>query len=315
MPFGWLGQVAAADASAAAGEMESGGGVDRVTCSLRTSPRCARRSTNSSAVPPKSGRKSWRPNSMSSPPGPNRWTATPRRTCAAHAGTPGCPTTRSHNGSVGRAAIALWIVSASARFVQAARSGDPGRPCTGAVDPAERKVSPLRLARVPGAEHAGAGFSSLSRGLDQGAARGEFGSRAPPRLPWLLGRMPILALVSLRWPPRCRLRVARLPPPSRRSPPGRAPMCWATGAPGWLLHRPRCPGSWRTWWWSSLPPPASPRRPPRPCAGRLCGFAWSPRRSPRTEGAVADGGRAVPPIPPSLGPVGATGTSRLLPGR
>jgi len=32
---------------------------------------------------------------------------------------------------------------------------------------------------------------------------------------------------------------------------------------------------------------------------------WPRRRSPRTEGAGADGGRAVPPIPPSLGPVGA----------
>ena len=85
-----------------------------------------------------------------------------------------------------------------ANDTQAARSGDPRRPCTGAVDPAERKVSPLRLARVPSAEHAGGGFSSLSRGLDQGAARGEFGSRAPPRSRWLLGRTPIFALVSLR---------------------------------------------------------------------------------------------------------------------
>jgi len=50
------------------------------------------------------------------------------------------------------------------------------------------KASPLRLARIPSAEHAGGGFSSLSRGLDQGAARGEFGSRAPPRSRWLLGR-------------------------------------------------------------------------------------------------------------------------------
>src|SRR5688572_1769746 len=44
-----------------------------------------------------------------------------------------------------------------------------------------RDVTPLRLARVPRMEHAGAGPASLSRGLDQGAARGEFGPRGPPR--------------------------------------------------------------------------------------------------------------------------------------
>ncbi len=44
-----------------------------------------------------------------------------------------------------------------------------------------RDVTPLRLARVPKMEHAGAGPASLSRGLDQGAARGEFGPRGPPR--------------------------------------------------------------------------------------------------------------------------------------
>src|SRR6478609_6355740 len=131
---------------------------------------------------------------MPSPPGANRRTEIPRRTSAAHAGTPGCPTTRSQSGSVGRAAIALWIVCASARSVQAARSRDPRRPCTGAVDPAERNAGPLRLVRVPRAEHAGGGFSSLSRGLDQGAARGEFGSRAPPRSRWLLGRTAHLSL-------------------------------------------------------------------------------------------------------------------------
>ena len=44
-----------------------------------------------------------------------------------------------------------------------------------------RDVTPLRLARVPRREHAGAGPASLSRGLDQGAARGEFGPQGPPR--------------------------------------------------------------------------------------------------------------------------------------
>jgi hypothetical protein len=116
---------------------------------------------------------------------------TPQCKCAAHAGIPGCPTTRSQNGFVKRAAIALWIVPVSARSVspstkwstntQTARFGDPRRPCTAAVDSAERKATPLRLARIPSTEHAGGGSSSLSRGLDQGAVRGEFGSRAPPR--------------------------------------------------------------------------------------------------------------------------------------
>ena len=128
---------------------------------------------------------------MSTRPGSNQWTMTPQCKCAAHAGIPGCPTTRSQNGFVKRAAIALWIVPVSARSVfpstkwstntQTARFGDPRRPCTAAVDSAERKATPRRLARIPSTEHAGGGSSSLSRGLDQGAVRGEFGSRAPPR--------------------------------------------------------------------------------------------------------------------------------------
>jgi len=128
---------------------------------------------------------------MSTRPGSNQWTMTPQCKCAAHAGIPGCLTTQSQNGFVKRAAIALWIVPVSARSVvpstkwstntQTARFGDPRRPCTAAVDSAERKATPRRLARIPSTEHAGGGSSSLSRGLDQGAVRGEFGSRAPPR--------------------------------------------------------------------------------------------------------------------------------------
>ena len=44
-----------------------------------------------------------------------------------------------------------------------------------------RDVTPLRLAQMPRREHAGVGSASLSRGLDQGAARGEFGPQGPPR--------------------------------------------------------------------------------------------------------------------------------------
>jgi hypothetical protein len=51
----------------------------------------------------------------------------------------------------------------------------------GACQLPARDVTPLRLARIPRTEHAGVGSASLSRGLDQGAARGEFGTQGPPR--------------------------------------------------------------------------------------------------------------------------------------
>jgi hypothetical protein len=96
---------------------------------------------------------------MSTRPGSNQWTMTPQCKCAAHAGIPGCPTTRSQNGFVKRAAIALWIVPVSARSVlpstkwstntQTARFGDPRRPCTAAVDSAERKAARCALPGYP----------------------------------------------------------------------------------------------------------------------------------------------------------------------
>jgi len=128
---------------------------------------------------------------MSSRPGPVQWTATPRcQMCGAcgHAGlsyddakrfcrasrdrTPGwClrlhdPCFPRRNGKRTRRQHGPAIRGAHAR----PRSTQPN------VRPPH-----CALPGIPSTEHAAGGSSSLSRGLDQGAARGEFGPRVPPR--------------------------------------------------------------------------------------------------------------------------------------
>ena len=95
-----------------------------------------------------------------------------------------------------------------------------------------RDVTPLRLARVPRMEHAGAGPASLSRGLDQGAARGEFGPRGPPRPhrgDWRtdVGLLP---------------RSCRLPPSWDRSEPFLATFMGPPGLP--VVGPPACRTPW-----------------------------------------------------------------------
>jgi hypothetical protein len=220
---------------------------------------------------------------MSSPPGPNQWTATPRRTCAAHAGTPGCPTTRLHNGSVGRAAIALWIVSASARFVQAARSGDPGAHVRArSTQPNVRSVacvlpgSPARSMLVLDSAHSHEVWI-------KGRSRGVWFPRSAPLTvaprPYahlVLGEPPVTAEVPVGGRPRCHRRLGGRHPLERRCvddvrvvdgeglTAGRAATRLASSGPNavvshrcgaWSgqLHQLALPAVWGCSWWPRSP--------------------------------------------------------------
>ena len=107
-------------------------------------------------------------------------------------GTPGLSTTLiKNNGSVGRAAIALWIVCASGPDPCGQHgSGDPEAPMYQArsTQPNVAPAIAVPLARVPSAETCWWRDSAHSHEVwIKGRLAGEFGSRAPPRSRWLRG--------------------------------------------------------------------------------------------------------------------------------